>query len=244
MLGACLSAEWMKLRHSYLWLVLLTLPLVSVLIGCANFYMNQAALQKEWYSLWSQVSLFYAQFFLPMLIAICCAYLCRLEHVNQNWNMLMSAPVPVAGLFFAKLIVAGVLLGLVQFIFAILYVIGGLGVGFTVSELPEELPGWLLHGWMASVTLSSLQLALSLRIRSFAAPVGIGLCAAFVGLGFYVAKAGLLYPHSLLTVGMGALSQEGLSAQGQWTSVVMNGLYTALFSAVAVRRLRTADVVA
>ena len=243
MLRHCVSAEWLKLRHSRIWMVLMILPLVSVFIGCANFAMNQGALQKEWYSLWSQVGLFYGEFFLPILIAICNAFLCRLEHANKNWNMVMTAPVPAAYIFIAKLMVAGTLLIFVQGFFFLLYFLGGKLTGLSAA-LPPELPGWLFRGWIAALTISVFQLALSMRIRSFAAPVGISLCAAFLGLGMYVAKLSLFFPNSLLTTGMGVLSQEGLTRGDHLTFYVMNLLYMAAISATAIRRLRKSDVMA
>ena len=114
MLKRCISAEWIKLRHSNIWIILMILPVISVLIGGANFFMNQGVLTKGWYSLWSQVGLFYGEFFFPILIAICCAYMWRLEHHNKNWNMIMTAPVPAVSIFLAKLIVLAVLLFFVQ----------------------------------------------------------------------------------------------------------------------------------
>lgn len=57
-----ISAEWLKLRHSRIGLVIAVLPIISMLIGSANFYLNQGALQNGWYSLWTQVSLFYGVF--------------------------------------------------------------------------------------------------------------------------------------------------------------------------------------
>ncbi|OUQ85690.1 hypothetical protein B5G50_25620 [Brevibacillus brevis] len=100
MLIRCLGAEWVKLRRSRIWLVLLVLPVFSTLIGFANYWMNQAILQNGWYSLWTQVSLFYGEFFLPILIAICCSFACRLEHVNRNWNVILTAPVSTPTIFF------------------------------------------------------------------------------------------------------------------------------------------------
>lgn len=243
MLKRCISAEWMKLRHSNLWLLLIILPIISTLIGCANFYMNQEVLKKEWYSLWSQVGLFYGEFFFPIFIAICCAFLCRLEHNNKNWNMVMTAPVPVSCIFLAKLIIMGILVLFVQVIFFILYLCSGRLAGLT-STLPPQLLGWLLRGWLTATTISALQLALSLRIRSFAIPVGIGLCATFFGLGMYVAHLGLLFPHSLLTIGMGVLSQSGLASLGEAILFyLMNLLYITLISTVAILRMRRKDVV-
>ncbi|MEA4841859.1 MAG: ABC transporter permease [[Clostridium] symbiosum] len=243
MLRRCISAEWMKLHHSHIWIILMILPILSVLIGSANFYMNQGVLTKEWYSLWSQVGLFYGEFFFPILIAICCAYMWRLEHHNKNWNMIMTAPVSTTSIFLSKLIVVGVLMIFVQIFFFILYFLGGKLVGIT-SELPGELLGWLLRGCISALTISALQLTLSMRIRSFAAPIGIGLCAVFIGLGMYVIHLGLFFPHSLLTTGMGVLSQTSLSPGEDLLFIIINLLYLIIISAGAIRRMGKSDVVA
>lgn len=243
MLRRCISAEWMKLRHSHIWMILMVLPVISVLIGSANFYMNRGVLTKEWYSLWSQVGLFYGEFFFPILIAICCAYMWRLEHHNKNWNMIMTAPVSTTSIFLSKLIVVAVLMIFVQVFFFILYFLGGKLAGIT-SDLPGELTGWLFRGWIAALTISALQLALSMRIRSFAAPIGIGLCAVFIGLGMYVTHLGLFFPHSLLTMGMGVLSQTSLSSGESLLFIIMNLVYIVVISTGAIHRMHKSDVVA
>jgi len=243
MLARSIRAEWLKLRRSRIWLILVSLPAISMLIGCANYAFNQGALQNGWYSLWTQVGLFYGEFFLPILVAILCAYLCRLEHANKNWHLLLTAPVPAAHLFIAKLAVTAVLLGFVQILFALLYIGAGLGFGLG-SEPPAALAGWAVRGWWASVAIGSVQLWLSMRIHSFAVPIGIGASAVFIGLGLYVAKLGLIFPHSLLTIGMGVLSQQSLPAAEIGLFYAMTSLYVILVSALAIRRLRTADAAA
>ncbi|MDW0060552.1 MAG: ABC transporter permease [Clostridioides difficile] len=103
MLRKSVLGEILKLKNSFIWYVLLALPLISVLIGSGNFYLNQGILKKEWYSLWTQVSLFYGEFFFPILIAIFCAYICRLEHMNHNWNNVMTLPVNLKISFYLNL---------------------------------------------------------------------------------------------------------------------------------------------
>jgi len=203
--------------------------------------MNQGVLKREWYSLWSQVGLFYGEFFFPILIAILCAYMWRLEHFNKNWNMIMASPVSATGIFLAKFIVVGVMLLFVQILFFILYFLGGKLAGLT-SNLPGELTGWLFRGWIAALAISALQLALSMRIRSFAVPIGIGLCSAFIGLGMYVANLGMFFPHSLLAIGMGVLSQTGISARESILFIVMNMLYIFVIAAGAIYSMSKADV--
>ena len=74
MLLTCIKTEQRKLKHSYLWLVFLVIPVLPAFMGAGNYLQNQGILQKEWYSLWTQCSLFYASFFYGPLVALYCAY--------------------------------------------------------------------------------------------------------------------------------------------------------------------------
>lgn len=237
-----ISAEWLKLRHSRIGFLLGVLPVVSLLIGCANFYANQGVLGNGWYSLWTQVSLFYGEFFLPILIAICCSYLSRLEHVNRNWNMTMSSPVSPSSVFLAKWFVAGILILFAQLLFALLYWLAGNLLSLE-GAFPAETIGWIIRGWYASLAIGALQLGLSLRMRSFATPIGICLCAVFAGLGLYVVKLGLFFPFSLLTIGMGVLSQDKLGGmQHVWFWASSTG-FILIFAAMSISRLKRKDIV-
>lgn len=234
------AAEWPKLRRSRMWLVLVSLPVVSLMIGCANFIMNREALEGGWYSLWTQVSLFYGEFFLPVLIAICCAFVCRLEHTNRNWNLILAAPISLTSLFIAKLVIVGVLIAGAQALFLLMYWTSGQMLSMT-DPFPLDIIMWTFRGWVASLSIAALQLGLSIRIRSFATPIGISLCAVFVGLGLYVLKLGLLFPYSLLTIGMGVLTQSGLTPMENLLFFLMNGLYLVFLSAWSIRRLKYSD---
>ncbi|WP_334071739.1 MULTISPECIES: ABC transporter permease [Paenibacillus] len=235
-------AEWLKLRHSRIGLALAVLPIVSLLIGCANFYFNQGVLNNGWYSLWTQVSLFYGEFFLPILIAICCSYVCRLEHLNRNWNVMLTVPVPIVSVVLAKWMVVGLLILFAQLLFMGFYWLAG--TLFSLSgPFPMETVGWILRGWYASLSVAALQLGLSLRIRSFATPIGLSLCAVMIGLGMYVAKLGLFFPFSLLTIGMGALNQNKLTDTQNLLFWTVNLAYMVIFFSLSVRRLNKRDIV-
>ncbi|WP_273321593.1 ABC transporter permease [Vallitalea guaymasensis] len=241
MIYRIISAEILKLRRSHIVIVLIILPILSVIIGCTNFYFNQGVLQKEWYSLWTQVGLFYSEFFLPILIAICCGYICRLEHLNRNWNKVMTTPTPASSVFIGKLIVVSFIIIIVQIFFFILYFIAGRFFGFSTS-FPRIISSWVLKGCLASITIASLQLGLSMAIRSFAAPIGISLCGAFIGLGMYVVKAGMIFPYSLLTIGMSALSAENMTASMSVLFFMSNIIFIILFSSISITRLKKVDV--
>ncbi|WP_291563972.1 MULTISPECIES: ABC transporter permease [unclassified Clostridium] len=243
MIKKCIKAELLKLRHSHIWLILIILPIVSILIGGANFYFNQGILQNEWYSLWTQVSLFYGEFFLPILISILCAYVCRLEHMNKNWNTVMTAPVSISSVFIAKLLIVGFLIFIVQTFFISLYFCSGKLFGFS-SQIPKEIFGWMFRGWLASISIGSIQLWISIRIRSFAVPIGICVCTTFIGLGIYVAKFGMFFPYSFLTIGMGVLSQESLTIIENSIFLLMNLVFIIIFSHFTIKRLTKVDIIA
>ena len=237
-----ISAEWLKLRHSRMSLILALLPILSLLIGCANYYLNRDVLNNGWYSLWTQVSLFYAEFFLPVLIAICCSYVCRLEHLNRNWNLVLTSPVSVASVYLAKWITVSLFILFAQALFLGLYWLVGTLLSLSGS-LPVETIGWTMRGWYASLSIIALQLGLSLQIRSFATPIGISLCAALIGLGLYVAKLGIGYPFSLLTIGMSVLSQDKLTGIQNTLFWLMTLAYILVFASWSIRRMKNKDMV-
>ncbi|MFP4974623.1 ABC transporter permease [Paenibacillus sp. CN-4] len=236
-----ISAEWLKLRRSRILLLLAVLPVVSLVIGGSNYYFNRQALQDGWYSLWTQASLFYGEFFLPILIAICCSYVCRLEHVNRNWNMVMTTPVSASSVYFAKWCMVSLLILFAQTLFMVMYWLTGLQFSIP-GPLPGETIEWAVRGWIASLSIIALQLGLSIRMRSFATPIGICLCAVFVGLGLYVTNLGMFFPFSLLTIGMGVLSQTGLTGMQNVLFFVLNLLFILVFSGMTIRRLKHKDI--
>ena len=63
-------AEILKLKGSKIALPVILLPLISVLLGSGNFVANPHELVNGWYSLWTQVALFYGYFFYPIIISI------------------------------------------------------------------------------------------------------------------------------------------------------------------------------
>ena len=235
------AAEWLKLRHSRIGIAIAVLPVISLLIGCANYALNREVLVNGWYSLWTQVSLFYGEFFLPMLVAIVCAYACRLEHMNRNWNMVLTAPVPAGSVFWAKWAVSALLVLAAQALFMALYWAAGLLLKMP-GPFPAETIGWALRGWYACLSICALQLSLSIRIRSFAVPVGFSLAAVLAGLGLYVAGKGVYFPHSMLTIGMHALNQEPLDPRSELLFWIMNPAYALLLAGWSVRGLKRRDV--
>ncbi|KPI53259.1 multidrug ABC transporter permease [Clostridioides difficile] len=244
MLRKAVLGEILKLKNSFIWYVLLALPLISVLIGCGNFYLNQGILTKQWYSLWTQVSLFYGEFFFPILIAIFCAYICRLEHMNHNWNNIMTLPINLKNIFLSKLAVISVLTAITQIVFVIFYIVAGNMFAFPDS-IPKELTGWIVKGWIISISIASIQLYMSIKIRSFATPIGISLCLSLFGMVLLIAKPsiGIFFPYSMLGSAMGIIKQSALSINDTMVSIFVAFITTLVFSEIANRNFKKNDVI-
>ena len=203
MLFRCLNGELQKCRRAPVWLAFLLLPLFPAILGTGNYLANLEALDKGWYSLWSQHTLFSSIFFLPALLGVFTAWQWRLEHSDHNWNTFLTAPVPVRDLYGAKLILAAAVSLLAQGWIGLLFLLSGKIAGLT-GPTPPQLPQWLFFGALGGVAVCSVQLFASLVIRAFAPPVALGLAGGILGLMATAQGFGYLFPYSLLCLGMRA----------------------------------------
>lgn len=242
MFKRCLVAENRKLHASPIWIVFFVLPVISAIYGTYNYLQNLGILTDQWYSLWTQHTLFYALYFFPVLVGVYAAYLWRLEHQGHNWNLIMSTPVRPLALFFAKYIVVIKLVLLTQVLVFGLYVFCG--------KVFAHLPGWppldtflfMLRGLVGGQCVIALQLLLSMLIRSFAVPVFIGLAGGVVGMLAASNGAGLAFPYALMQVGMNSNKSEDMLAGSYGGFLLASALWLLLFLVIADLLLRKRDV--
>lgn len=242
MLAKCVRTEQKKLRHSHLWLVFLVIPVIPAVMGAGNYLNNLEILKAGWFSLWTQYSLFYSNFFYGPLIALYCAYIWRVEHLNHNWNQLMTMPVPVRDVFLSKLLLALGCTAALQLWIGILFAITGKAVGLTGMP-PAEILIWLLRGSVGGLAIAALQLLLSMLIRSFAVPIALALLGSILGLLASNGGLGLVWPYSLMLMGMNANKDENMveNLAGFGVSVVV---FLALFTAAGILYLKKRDIAA
>ena len=184
MLFRSIRAEFLKLRRSYVWLAMLILPVLSAGLATANYLNNLGMLTDQWYSLWTQHALFYCTLFAPALTGVYCAYICRLEHLNRNWNAVMTQPVPVGTMLAAKLTVVSVMTALTQLFIGILFIISGKIAGLT-APIPFELVYWILRGWWALTVQASLLLCVALFASASWQNIAAALVAFAIGAVIY-----------------------------------------------------------
>ena len=230
-----IKAEQLKLKRSPVWLAFFFLPMISAFFGTNNYMMNQGILQSEWYSLWSQHSLFLCYFFMPALVGTYCSYLWRLEHMRNNWNGFLTAPVPLSALYFGKLFHAAVMIVAGNTWIFLLYFLCGKLCGLE-GGLPKEAMGWLLGGILGGMAVCCVQLFLSQLICSFAVPIGIGMAGGIGGMMVTNKGLGLFYPYSLYSIGMRANNPYRELEVGTFVSGCV--VYIILFSLLSIWGLR------
>jgi hypothetical protein len=237
-----LRAERMKLRHSPVWLAFLILPVLPAVMGTFNYLQNTEILQDQWYSLWTQHTLFLCYFFFPAILGVYCSYLCRLEHLNRNWNAVMTAPVPVPYVYLSKLVIASAMVIMTQLWVGVLFVISGTLCGMA-APIPHELFAWLLCGAVGGIVVCALQLCVSLVIRSFAVPVGLALIGGIAGLTAMAKGYGVYFPYSLLCIGMRANHPGGPMQCDTGQFVLSSLFYLVICFLFAAIWLKKRDVV-
>ena len=242
MLWRCIRAENRKLRGCAIWPVFLIVPMISAGYGTFNYLQNLGLLQSEWYSLFTQHTLFYSMFFFAPLVGIYAAYLWRLEHTGHNWNRIMAAPVPPILLYLAKLAVVLKMALLTQLWVCVLYVACGKLWAALPGFPPLEILLWIMRGALGSVAIIALQLLLSMVIRSFAVPVLIALAGGVAGMMAVNWDLGLFWPYALMLLGMNSNKSEDALAGGIAGFLLSTAVFTALFVAVAWILLKKRDV--
>lgn len=167
-----LSAERLKLSGSFIWLLVIISPLIALPVG-ALADIRQDGGATSWQVLLSVMSLMHALLFLPVLTGLFAALICRAEHSDGGWKLMLSLPVTRTSMYLAKFIIIMTLLACVQLAFLIAL----LGIGL-YREAEGAVP-WplllssLLGGWFACLPLAALQLGVSQGWSSFGAPLAL-----------------------------------------------------------------------
>lgn len=230
MLLRLIRAERMKLKRSPVWIAFILMPIIPAVLGTINYLGNIEILKSEWYSLWTQHTIFTSYFFLPIMIGIYCAYIMRLEQNNHNWNKLLTMPVPKSEIFLAKLITVTFMILISEIWIGALLIISGKIIGMTAALPFKGIMIWCLFGTLGGMVMAAAQLVISMFIKSFALPIGISLVGGISGLVFLAKNLGHIWPYSLMAYGMNSNSPQQMIENGYIPFVLICIVYIALFS--------------
>jgi ABC-2 type transport system permease protein len=242
MLIKLLKTERMKLKGSPVWLAFLIMPIIPAILGTINYVANIDILTSEWDSLWTQHTLFTDYFFLPIMIGVYCAYIMRIEHNNHNWNKMLTMPINRGIIFVSKLITTSFMIFISEIWIGVLFAISGKISGITSPFPIKSILVWCLLGTLGGMVMASIQMLLSLYIKSFALPVGIAFGGGLSGLVFLAKKLGHIWPYSLMAYGMNSNAPQKIIESGYGGFFVTCVAYIALFSFMGSWVLNRCDV--
>ena len=99
------------------------------------------------------------------------------------------------------------------------------------AALPfKDIMIWCLFGSLGGMVMASVQLIISMFIKSFALPIGISLAGGISGLVFLAKNLGHIWPYSLMAYGMRSNSPQQMIESGYLPYVIICITYIALFS--------------
>ncbi|WP_016996337.1 ABC transporter permease [Kocuria atrinae] len=193
--------EFLKLKGSLSWLVVVLLPVMAVFSGSLSTLSSGGEFEDGWHTLWIRSIGFYGMALLPIGIGILASLVWRPEHRNGNWNALMSQSVPTHKVVLSKVVAISTLTAAMQVVMLLTVLVMG--------KLAFQIPGWLPSTyWLGSllivvgcIPVVALQSAFSTFLRSFAVPVAIALIGA--GISTVALMVGLpaviVSPYALAT---------------------------------------------
>lgn len=227
-----ISFEIFKLKRQKIWILIIAVPLLSVLLGYGNFIGNYDVLMDRpednaWFEAWTQITLFYGIIFLPVSSGIFAALVCRTEHLNGGWKLQFSLPFPKQTIYLSKLFVVLSLIFFMQMFLFLFNILGGKLLGIN-----DPIPWLFLFtavfiSWIGTFTLSTIQLWLSFKIKSFGIPLGINIVLSLLVFAAYTSKLGMLYPWAQPAFAISSPDESPIDSMPIFIGVV---IITFLFS--------------
>ncbi|MGJ5816904.1 ABC transporter permease [Paludibaculum fermentans] len=203
------AAELLKLRRTLaFWLVFLA-PGLILLLEFLMFHERVDFFAKKQQPLWdilhrNSFSL-WGVLMLPLYVTLQTALLAGLEHTEDRWRSLLAMPVPRWAIYWSKLIIPCLMVVVSSLILTAGALLNGIVLRWLEPRLlfPDPVPWQLfLHdAWLtiaASLLVVTIHHFLSLRLRSFAAASGVGICATVISFMLVNSeKYGRLWPWCL-----------------------------------------------
>lgn len=190
-----LRAESIKARRSSaFWLSVLGagfLPLVFLLMYYFKADHFAAALKNNpWTPHFMQGWQALSAFLLPMFIILICSLITQIEYKNNSWKQVFASPQTTAEIFFSKFMTIQFMILLCFVLFDLFMILSAvtanaLNRNYSFFSHPidwEALLRMNFKTYISVLGISAIQYWISLRLRNFIAPIGIGLACLITSL--------------------------------------------------------------
>ncbi len=208
-----LRAESLKLRHTLALRMVVLSPLAIAVLTVLQFAFvarrmppgPAAPPAAAWHSLGESVFGLWCLLMLPLFVTLETALLAGLEHNNGQWKHLEALPVPRRAHYLGKATVATLMVACAYLIlfalvplsgWALEWVAPALGIAGMPVLAPLVVP--VIGSFIACLLMTSLQMWIALRWKSFTVAVSVGIVATMIG--FILGRSdsyGMFYPWSM-----------------------------------------------
>jgi hypothetical protein len=221
------KAEWLKLKRTRSWIIIFLGPLLGVVFALINFFNNMDIFMTDpddngWVEAWTQLQIFYGSLILPILTGVYSALICRFEQIGGGWKQLISLPIPRTPIYLSKLVLAYLLLAITQLVTLALFLILG-----WITGVPSDIPwstlfGFISKGWIATLPLATLQMAISVHWRSFGIPLAVNIVFSIPVLLVSYSKFGQYYPWALPNMAMSPVDESPITSFALFYTIIFS----------------------
>ena len=204
------QSEWLKKKRSLSsWLVIIGgffTPLIIIIARLVNHNQLAALYAKDgfwnqlWHSSWESMAIF----LLPMGVILATSLITQIECKNNTWKQLHTLPLSFTVVFFSKLAVIIVmvlqwfiLFNIGIYLSAVIPYLVISGVPYPKAPIPFlSILKEDLYFFIDCLPIIALQYFISLKVKNFLIPVGIGFGLWVASLSALSWKFGYLIPYT------------------------------------------------
>lgn len=186
-----LKAEFLKMRGSLIWPILIAAPAgLGLLSALAMLSANGT---PSWDSIFTSFTLpLWSMFLLPMSIIAFTAFNAQIDHVSGAFEHLLALPLPRWLVFFAKIIISCFAVSLISFLMPV-FIWLGVNLGAVIAS--KQISGQIdlikiaqLTSFLAvgALPLAVIQIWCGLRFKSFLPAIGLGIIGVLITLAILI----------------------------------------------------------
>jgi len=230
------KAEWLKLRNSGMFLlVLIMAAFIPAIFTLAGLVVSESGIasgnsENAWRSFVANCFQGFGIFFYPIFLALVVIRLTQMEHRGGGWKLIEVQPISKLSLYLGKFSIA-VTVALMCIVALILFsLLGGTiimlaksGSGFSRFSIPWGfISGFGLRLLIAGLGVLGIQYLFSVVISGFIWPFAIGLVGTITGTILFGFRKALWWPY--IAPGLTVTNPEGSSAGNflmyyEWLSI-------------------------
>lgn len=184
MIGKLLSSDFVKIRHTWIWLLIVLGPFGVISLQALNYslrydYLVSKLRDQVWVGLLSDIKML-AVLALLFGITLITSLIASIEHRQSSWKQLLALPVSRFSVFTSKYILSLFMMFTASLLLAIGSVLLGLLLGFGTNIPWALLLKNSFYPFLAAMPILALQQWLSTVIANQAIPLTCGILGTVV----------------------------------------------------------------